>query len=365
MIRDMINLDHAASTSLHPKLFNRLNEAFEFEGNAQSIQMAHLHKIISESKEKICRYFNGNPDRFFFTSGATESINTAIIGAAEFYHRSGNQIITFETEHSSTLAAVDHLKSKGFSVDIMSVYKNGHIDYQHLETQLSRDTLLITVNHICNETGIVQDLTPLFKLREKYGFMIHIDACQTIGKHHLSYQNYPADFISFSAHKCHGPQGIGGLYIAENRHVVPRLHGKQPVRSGTPSQALIYLMGLAVEIADQEYDTNVQKVERINHIFREGLRDTDHYILEAKRQVPHIVNVCFPSASLAQIDTIKQHIYCQNSASCFQGGRSHVLIARQILKNNIDRSLRFSFTHLLSEQDIRFACSKIYDILQK
>lgn len=365
MIDKKINLDHAASTPLHPLLMSQLTNAFGYEGNAQSEQTVKLHQLIDDAKKRICNCISGNPDRLFFTSGATESINTAIIGSAEFYQRSGQQIITFETEHSSTLAAAEHLKQKGFTVDVMPVLANGCIDYKQLKSKISRDTLLISVNHVCNETGLVQDLETLFELRKQFGFLIHIDACQTIGKLRLSLDQYPADYVSLSAHKCHGPQGIGALYIANNRHIIPRIYGKHPVRPGTPSQALIYLMGHAYEIAQSNIDENNLKVKQLNQIFKEKIQPVNHRVLKNVEQVPHIINVCFPQASIEQMKEIKKRIFCQNSSSCFKGGRSHVLTARQMPLEEIDRSLRFSFTHLVSQQDIRFACSVICDILQK
>ena len=166
----MIYLDYAASTPLHPNIRDNLTGYFAESGNAQSLQMTHLHQIIAQSKLHIANYLSTVPERIFFTSGATESISTAIIGSAEFYRKSGRHVISFESEHPSVLRALDALRKKGYEVTILPVLSTGHIDYPQLEKAIRSDTILVSVNHVCNETGIIHDLVPLIDLKKKYGF---------------------------------------------------------------------------------------------------------------------------------------------------------------------------------------------------
>lgn len=359
----MIYLDYASSCPLHPELKQLAATVFDLYGNAQSKQMNHLHDLIEANKKQICKYFDGDPGCLYFTSGATESINTIIRGAALNYKHSGKHIITFETEHSSTLSSVKHLADQGFDVSILPVQPNGLIDIDQLKNTIRQDTILLSLNHVCNETGAVQDLEPLIKLRDKFGFMIHLDACQTIGKTKLSLQSTPVDFMSLSAHKCYGPQGIGAMYIAKNRHITPLILGSNTIRPGTISHALIRLMGEAYALAYKHYETNHTKVVELNNILLDGLNGINHKQIENTNSVPHIINITFPDASESDIERIRSKIYCQISASCQNGSVSHVLQARGLSLHACKRSIRLSLSPHMQKDEIVRALETICSIL--
>ncbi len=360
----MIYLDYAASTPLHKCLHERLVGYYAETGNSQSLQMHKLHTKIQTSQKKIAHYIDANPARVFFTSGATESISTAIIGAAQFYQSSGKHVITFTSEHPSVLRAHEALKKLGFEVAILPVSSEGQIDFNLLESSIRPDTILVSINHVCNETGIIHDLASLLALKNKFGFMIHLDACQTIGKTRLSIKETPVDFISLSAHKVYGPQGIGALYIAENRHITPIIHGSHPVRSGTLSHALIQLMGDAYELAYTNFSQNLQYIESLRSLFISSLSEIK-VSENTNSGVPHILNLYFPNATMEDIEQIRNKIYCQLSSACFSGGLSHVLQARHYPIERIKRSIRFSFGLYCTEDTIRNACTIIKNQLIK
>lgn len=357
----MIYLDYAASTPIHPELKPLVLDYMTITGNSQSKQMHELHTIINQAKCHITSYFHGDPNRIFFTSGATESISTAIIGAAQFYQKSGKHLITFKTEHNATLAAFSYLKTQGFDITILPVNPDGSIDIKLLEESIRTDTILISINHICNETGHIHNLEPMINLKEKYGFMIHLDACQTIGKSSLNINNHPIDFISLSSHKCYGPQGIGGLYIAENRHITPLIHGSHPVRSGTLPHGLIGLMGEAYRIASRDYKANISHIKKIRQRFLDNLCDVKKII--HTNDTPHIINMAFLEASSEDIAKIRQAIYSQISSACHEGSISHVLKARNIPLNIIKQSIRFSFGISTSFEDVDNACQIILETI--
>lgn len=352
----MIYLDFAASTPLHDQIQSRITDYFTDYGNPQSLQMVALHKKIAASKQNIASYLSVDASRIFFTSGATESISTAIVGSTQLYHTSGNHIISFESEHPAVLESLATLRKSGCKVTILPINSNGSIDYTLLESNITSDTILVSLNHVCNETGLVQNLEPLIQLRKKYGFMIHLDACQSIGKTKLDLSKTPCDFVSLSAHKAYGPQGIGALYIASNRHVSPIIHGNHTVRSGTQSHALIQMMGDAYLIAARDLDLNLKTVSRIREQFLAKLLNTDVDFeinqINHMQCVPHILNICFSNASIATIEKIRTHIYCQVSSACHQGGLSHVLQARNLPIAKIKRSIRFSFGIQTTPDDI-------------
>lgn len=344
----MIYLDYASSTPLHPLLKEKLDEVYAWIGNIQSDQMIDFHKIEKESKQKICQYFNGDPKRLFFTSGATESINAAIIGGARFYRQSGNHIILFETEHQAVLSACHALSKEGFETSILPVQSDGLISYDNLEDQITDKTILVTVNGLCNETGLIQDLKPLIKLKKKYGFMIHLDASQMIGKVRFDIETLPVDFISLSSHKCYGPQGIGALYIAKGRHIQPIINGVDPVRSGTMPIALICFMGDAYSIADKSFKDNQVQMAKLRKRFIKGLKGLEYTVLT--EGADSIINIRFHDINENKIKIIRENIYCQVSSAC-KSGLSHVLQAR-LPYQYAKECLRFSFGIFTTEKEI-------------
>lgn len=352
----MIYLDYAASTPLHDRLQKELAALFALNGNYQSKQMHDIHNIIANSRYACAKYINADPLRIFFTSGASESINTALVGAAKFYGRSGKHIITFETEHQVVLKTCKFLETEGYSITVLPVNSDGSIDPHLLESTIRRDTVLVSVNHICNETGHIQDLTIFKDLKEKYGFMLHVDACQSVGKAKLDADGI--DFISLSSHKCYGPQGVGALYIRNDRHIVPLIHGSNPVRSGTMSHALIGMMGMAYTYALEDFDKNQAHIKKMRALFLKSLSPIP-FRLNSLAGVDHILNICFYDADSSLIPAVQENIYCQSSSACFSGAASHVLRARGLSLEDTLLSLRFSFGVYTQEEDIIAASDHI------
>lgn len=348
----MIYLDYAASTPLHPKLKDKLLEAYALVGNPQSDQMVELKTVIKESKSKIAKYFNGDPNCIYFTSGATESISTAIIGGSRFYQRNGNHIITFKTEHPSVLSACSVLEKEGFDVSVLEVKSDGRIDYDLLRSAITDKTILISVNGVCNETGLVQDLIPLQELKKEYGFLVHLDACQMVGKVKMGND---FDYISLSSHKCYGPQGVGALYIQKNRHIKPIICGKDKVRSGTMPIALIQLMGDAYALSLEDFEKNNKYIIGLRERFLKGLKGVEYTVQEG--DVPSIINIRFHSADENSIQKIRDKIYCQISSAC-SDGVSHVLLSR-LPYLEAKQCIRFSLGIMTRNEDIDLAVSAI------
>jgi cysteine desulfurase len=193
--------------------------------------------------------------------------------------------------------------------------------------------------------------------------MVHLDASQTIGKHPLCLKKHPIDFVSLSAHKCYGPQGIGALYIKNGRHIQPLIHGHNKVRSGTMSHTLIQLMGEAYQHAYHDFTKNINHISQCRELFLANIPQDQMIYNQQNNAVPHIVNITFPNASIGDIDTIRQHIYCQQSSACFAGGLSHVLKARHLTSDHIQRSIRFSFGITTTQSDIANSTALITKIL--
>ena len=360
----MIYLDFASSTPLDQSLQKRLSEVYSSRGNSQSDQMEALHQTLTSSQKKVCAYFNGDPKCLHWTSGATESISTAIIGAARHYHHSGNHLITFETEHSAVLATHQFLAQEGWEVSILPVLPNGTIDLKLLENTIKSNTLLVTMTHINNETGLIHELDPILELRKQHGFMVHLDATQTIGKLPFNIQETPVDYMSLSAHKCYGPQGIGALYMNKNRHIQPLIHGTHPVRSGTVSHALIDLMGEAYQLAKTNLDQDLSHIKTLHQRFLSGISDIPYHLNQPSSSTPFILNVQFPTATPKHISAIRQAIYCQQGSACHQQADSHVLKAMGKSLACIQQSIRFSFGRHTTLKEIDAACQELHRILR-
>lgn len=359
----MIYLDYAASTPLHPLLREVLPKMLAMTGNHQSDQMQDLKKLIESAKEDVAEYIQADPERIFFTSGATESINLALMGAARFYKRNGEHIITFASEHSAVLQATQALEEEGFEVSVLPILANGTVDITEFEAALTPNTILVSINLVCNETGCFQDLRPFLALREKYGFMLHVDGSQMVGKVPFSVHNMPVDFLTLSSHKCYGPQGVGALYIAKGRHVQPLIHGANPVRAGTMPHGLIIGMGQAYKYALSDFSENIEHIVALRQQFIDGLR-MPYQIMMSEESVPHILNISFPDADVDAIKKVREKIYCQISSACFSGGVSHVLQARGMKFPLLQRSIRFSFGILTTKEEIYGALEILNNDLQ-
>ncbi|MDC3181283.1 cysteine desulfurase [Gammaproteobacteria bacterium] len=352
----MIYLDNAASTKLAPELIASLTDCFQNYGNAQSIQQKDLQHIILNSQVQIADIIQADPQEIHFTSGATESINTAIIGGCQFYQTSGNHVITFATEHQATLSSIAKLEQLGFEVTILDVLPSGKIDIAQLKSHIRPNTLMISVNHVCNETGFVQDLKPLSELRTTHGLLLHVDASQSIGKASIDLKKTPCDYMSLSAHKYHGPQGVGALYMNKTRHIAPLLHGAHPIRSGTPAHALIALMGHAYALSKSTSPVSETSDALLQSLTIPYERNGDG--------VPHILNLYFPTLTPENLALIKQSIYCQQSSSCHQNGQSHVLKARGYDASRIKKSLRLSLGRDTTRDHV-LSCAKILNTILK
>ena len=326
--------DYMASTPIEPQV-SEIMQAYACNPNLCANPSAK-HSAAQQAKKQLelatkamLGVINADiKDQLIFTSGATEAINLALIGSAKHYKRNGNHIISLTTEHHATLNTLKNLAKDGFNVDLLNPNSNGLVDIKKLKETINKQTILITIAHVNNEIGTIQDIKSIATICQEHGIMLHIDAAQTIGKCTLDVQEVPADFISFSAHKYYGPKGIGALYIKHKRKIKPLLHGggqQQQLRPGTILLMLILAMAKTWELST-ENNNELQHIAKLHKIIKEALPRTVSIHGDTTMRVPHNLMISLPnSCSIADIEKLKYTFNISSASACSISKQSHVL----------------------------------------
>ncbi len=371
-----IYLDYAATTPVDPRVAAKMLECLTKDGvfaNPASMhsygQAARLR--IEEARVQVANLIHAEIEEIIWTSGATEAINLAIKGAMRLYERKGKHLITMKTEHKAVLDVCQYLEKQGFSVTYLKPLENGTLDLQTLENAIRKDTVLVSIMHVNNETGAIQDIDAIANITQKHGILYHVDAAQSTGKLALDVTKTPIDLISMSAHKTYGPKGIGALYLRKKPRVrvEPLLHGgghEQGMRSGTLPTHQIVGMGEAFFIASREMQQDKLHIENLRNRFIQGLTSILNLRMntEVLFSVPHILNVRFDGmladAILAQLPMI-----ATSTASACQGKGtegSYVLRALGLSEDQAKASIRFSFGRFTTMNEVDAATKMITDL---
>ncbi len=279
-----IYLDYMATTPVDPRvvdvMMRYLSTDGEF-GNPASVTHAYgwnASTAVEKARAQVAALVHAEPKEIIWTSGATESDNLAIIGAARFYHRKGRHIITCKTEHKAVLDACKYLEGQGFEVTYLTPQSNGLIDLTDLEKAIRPDTILVSLMHVNNEIGVIQDIKAMGEITRRHGIVFHVDAAQSAGKIPIDLQELQVDLMSFSAHKLYGPKGMGALYVRRKPRVrlEPLIHGgghETGLRSGTLATHQIVGMGEAFAIANQQFESDKKHIQQCRDKLWQGLCD--------------------------------------------------------------------------------------------
>lgn len=355
--------DAMASTILAPEVAEIMLEVYNnYPGNVSSNHgyALALKPMIDNASQQIKQALNAKHYSVLWTSGATEAINLAIKGAAAAYQRQGKHIITFTTEHKATLEAVNSL-AKDFKVDILDVKPSGLIDAEALAKKISPETILVSICHVNNEIGTVQDLQKLIKIIQDRGCLVHIDAAQSIGKAELDLAQMPADFISLSAHKFSGPQGIGALLIKQQpkRQLVPLIDGgkQQAFRAGTLPAALIIGMGHAITISNQ-IEPKIQEFAKQIYNMLTELKGVIIHGSEASR-VAHNINIYIEGINAQALKYLLPNIALASGSACNADNLepSHVLLAIGCDHAHAEQAIRISLGRHLTQTMVDQFCT--------
>lgn len=373
MMKKFIYLDYAATTPVDPRVANKMMQYMMPDGvfgNASSTHVAgqSAKKAVDDARSQVAQTIHAVPEEIIWTSGATESNNLALKGAANLYQQKGKHIVTVKTEHSSVLDCCQQLEKNGFFVTYLTPESNGLLNVENLRAALRDDTILVSIMQVNNETGVIQDIETIAQCLAERGIIFHVDAAQGIGKTELNIQQLPVDLVSLSAHKVYGPKGIGALYVRRKPRVrvAAQMHGgghEQGMRSGTLPVHQIVGMGEAFELVGQTYVEEQNRIREFRNYFYKTLHTKMGAIVNGDREksVPHILNLRFPGILAKDLLQRIPEIAVSLGSACHTKGTepSYVLRAMGLTAEEAHCSLRFSFGRFTTREEIDYAIEKI------
>lgn len=375
-----IYLDNSATTRPFDDVIDYMdNINRNFFGNPSSLHKKGIEaeRLVKKAREAIADSLGVSGKEVYFTSGGTESNNLAIRGYLEANPRKGRHLITTKTEHPSVLEVFKYLEGQGYKVDYIDVDRTGQMDLDMLRNKISQETSLISFILVNNETGTIQPLDEVIKIRNSVnkGAALHVDAVQAYGKIRLLPKRMGIDMLSVSSHKIHGPKGVGAVYASSNIKIKPILYGggqEALVRSGTENVAGIAGFGMAAEIVCRSIESNGEKAAKLKNLFMEKLKTgIYHYrIVTPEESSPYILNVSFGNlrSEVLLHHLEERNVYVSTGSACSsrKNIHSHVLKAMRMEACEIEGSIRFSFSaYSNSEEDINAAIEALNDIVPR
>lgn len=375
---DPIFLDYAAGTPVDPKVAKKmmgylmLNDTF---ANPSSISHRfgwRSAKAIEDARKELADLINCDSSEIIWTSGATESNNLAIKGLAISRQAQGNHIITSETEHKSVLNTCQFLEEQGFEVTYLTPESDGILDLEKIDQACRADTILISIMHVNNEIGVIQEIDKIGAIAKKHGIAFHVDAAQGLGKLAINLADLPIDLMSFSAHKIYGPKGVGALYIREksNLDLSPQMHGggqERGLRPGTLATHQIVGMGEACAIAKHEMKKDIAHITALSDRFLEGIKNKIAKLNTPVHQSYRgIINVSFNyTGDDPLIIDIEDHMAVSSHSACnsSQAAVSYVLLSLGLKDSVMKNTLRISIGRFSTEKDIDSAIKSIQEVV--
>ncbi|MFW6025411.1 MAG: cysteine desulfurase family protein [Candidatus Woesearchaeota archaeon] len=356
----MIYLDNSATTKVDKRVVEAmipyLNEVYGNPSSKYYTLATSAKKAVKKARSQVAKLLNCSPEEIIFTSGATESNNFIIKGIADFYKDQGNHIITSSIEHKSVLETCKYLSDKNYEITFIEPDKKGKINPEKIKSNIKEDTILISIMWGNNELGTLNDVNSIAKIAEENDSFFHTDATQVVGKNNVNLNDIPVDLLSCSAHKFHGPKGVGIAYIKTDdlgfrKKITPLLHGGEQefkLRAGTLSVHNIVGMGKAAEIANNEMKKYIPKIEELEKVLKENLIEVNDNIKfngDQKNKIPGIINVTIPGINNELF--IKEHkkkIAISTGSACSITEPSHVLKAIGLTEQEIMATLRISLS---------------------
>ena len=366
----MIYLDYSASTPVNKDVLDSFVKAsLEFPGNSNSLHTlgVRCNKLIESATKQIADIFKIKETEIIYTSGSSESNNLAIKGVCMKYKNRGKHIITTHYEHSSIYGPLSYLQSEGFEVDFVDSDEFGLVDLKHLESLMREDTILVSINAINSEIGILQPIEEIGKIVKKNPkCFYHVDLTQAVSKVNINLEN--VDLASFSAHKFFGIKGIGGLIKKEKIVIEPLIHGGKSTtifRSGTPAHPLIVSLAKALRLASDDMEKKYNEVLKLNIYLKDKLSKYDNvYINSNDKCIPYILNISIinikPETFLHALE--KYEVYISTQTACSSSNS----LSKSVLDLTKDEaraksSLRISLSYLTTKDEL----DKFIEIFEK
>ena len=368
-----IYLDYAATTPLDPRVAQAMCECLTSGPQGNPSSMSHdfgrqARRAVERARTQVATAIGARPESIVWTSGATESDNLAIFGVARFHADRGKHIISSRTEHKAVLAPLKQLEREGFDVTYLKPDANGVIEPEQVRSALRPDTVLVSLMHVNNEIGVVQDVGAVGAICRERGVLFHVDAAQSVGKLLVDVQALNIDLLSMTAHKVYGPKGIGALYVRRQPAVGLRpliLGGDQELglRSGTLATHQIVGMGLAFEIAHAERSADAQHLTSLRERLWAGIQTLGEVELNGDRdkRVANVLNVTFGGIEGESLQFALRDLAVSAGSACSSASdeASYVLRALGRSDQSAQSSLRFSLGRFTTEAEIDFAVAAL------
>lgn len=371
-VKTPVYLDYAATTPVDKRVAEKmipyLTETF---GNPASSSHAFgwaAEEAVEKARADIAALINADAKEIVFTSGATESDNLAIKGAAHFYQSKGKHLITVKTEHKAVLDTMRELERQGFEVTYLGVQENGLIDLDELKAAIRPDTILISVMWVNNEIGVVQDIPAIGEICRERKIVFHVDAAQACGKVPVDVEAAKIDLLSMSGHKVYGPKGIGALYVRRKPRVrlEAQMHGgghERGFRSGTLPTHQIVGMGEAFRIAKEELEQDMAHYRKLRDIFLKGIEGIEEVYIngDLEHRAPNNLNVSFNFVEGESLIMAVKELAVSSGSACTSASLEPSYVLRALGRNDelAHSSLRITFGRMTTEEEVQFAAELI------
>ena len=371
-VKTPVYLDYAATTPVDKRVAEKmipyLTETF---GNPASNSHAFgwtAEEAVEKARADIAALINADPKEIVFTSGATESDNLAIKGAANFYQTKGKHLITVKTEHKAVLDTMRELERQGFEVTYLGVQENGLIDLEELKAAIRPDTILISIMWVNNEIGVVQDIPAIGEICRERKIVFHVDAAQACGKVPVDVEAAKIDLLSMSGHKVYGPKGIGALYVRRKPRVrlEAQMHGgghERGFRSGTLPTHQIVGMGEAFRIAKEELEQDMAHYRKLRDIFLKGIEGIEEVYIngDLEHRAPNNLNVSFNFVEGESLIMAVKELAVSSGSACTSASLEPSYVLRALGRNDelAHSSLRITFGRMTTEEEVQFAAELI------
>ncbi len=375
-----IYLDYSATTPVDPLVAEKMIECLTNEGNfGNPASRSHAfgwkaEEAVENARRQVAELVNADPREIVWTSGATESDNLAIKGVAHFYASKGKHIVTTKIEHKAVLDTTRQLEREGFEVTYIEPGEDGIVTPAMVEAALREDTILVSVMHVNNEIGTINDITAIGELTRARGILFHVDAAQSTGKVEIDLEKMKVDLMSFSAHKTYGPKGVGALYVRRKPRVrlEAQMHGgghERGMRSGTLATHQLVGMGEAFRIAKQEMAQENERIRALRDRFYKQVEHLEELYVNGSMtaRVPHNLNLSFNYVEGESLIMALKDLAVSSGSACTSASLEPSYVLRALGRNDelAHSSIRFTFGRFTTEEEIDYAAQKVCEAVTK
>ena len=372
--------DYASTTPVDERVIEKMKDCLSFEGVfGNSGSRSHVYgwkaeEMVEEARVNVSELLNCDPREIVWTSGATESDNLAIKGAANFYQSKGKHVITSKIEHKAVLDVCRQLEKDNYEITYLDPDENGVISPDAVKNAIREDTVLVSLMHINNEIGVINDIEEIGNITRANNVIFHVDAAQSAGKVPINLDSLNVDLMSFSAHKTYGPKGIGALYVSRKPRVrlEAQIHGgghERGMRSGTLPTHQIVGMGEAFHIANQEMELEVERIKGLRDKFWNGLKDIEEVYLngDLEQRAAGFLNVSFNYIEGESLIMALKDIAVSSGSACTSASLepSYVLRALGLKDELAHSSIRFAVGRFTTDEEIDHTLELVRDSVEK